>query len=137
VPASPPEAADAELIEAARAARERAYAPYSRFPVGAALRARDGTIFTGCNVENASYALSICAERTALAGAVAAGARAFEAIAIVGPRGAPLPPCGSCRQALVEFGAEMRVIMEGAGGEPQAHLLSELLPLRFDRSALL
>jgi cytidine deaminase len=136
VPASPPEAADAELLAAAREARGRAYAPYSRFFVGAALRARDGRIFTGCNVENAAYSLSNCAERTALFSAVAAGVRAFEAIAIAGPAGITTPPCGSCRQALVEFGAELRVVMEAGGGLTQALSLAELLPLRFDRAAL-
>ena len=134
--ASPPEGADAELLGAARAARERAYAPYSHFPVGAALRTPAGEIFTGCNVENASYSLAICAERTALFSAVAAGARAFEAIAIAGPAGAALPPCGACRQALVEFGAELRIVMEGVDGAPAAIPLAELLPLRFDRAAL-
>ncbi len=131
---SPPEA-DAQLLEAARAARERAYAPYSQFPVGAALRTRDGRVFTGANVENASYSLSICAERTALFSAVAAGARAFDAIAIAGP-GAALPPCGACRQALAEFGADLRVVMESADGVREVSTLAELLPLRFDRAAL-
>jgi cytidine deaminase len=137
VRASPPEAGDAALFAAARTARERAYAPYSGFSVGAALRARDGRIFTGCNVENASYSLSICAERSALFGAVAAGARAFDAIAIAGPDGlAALPPCGACRQALAEFGAELLVVMGDASGALGVHTLAELLPLRFDRTAL-
>lgn len=136
MPASPPEAADAELLTAAREARERAYAPYSHFFVGAALRARDGRIFTGCNVENASYSLSNCAERTALFSAVASGARAFEAIAIAGPDGVTTPPCGSCRQALVEFGAELRVVMDAGAGLTQVRSLADLLPLRFDRAAL-
>jgi cytidine deaminase len=136
VPASPHEAADAELLALAREARARAYAPYSQFTVGAALRTLSGEIFTGCNVENASYSLAICAERTALFSAVAAGARAFEAIAIAGPAGAALPPCGACRQALVEFGAELRIVMEGVDGAPAAIPLAELLPLRFDRAAL-
>jgi cytidine deaminase len=136
VRASPPEAADTELLALARSARERAYAPYSQFFVGAALRARDGRIFTGCNVENASYSLSICAERTALVSAVAAGAQAFEAIAIVGaPGGGALPPCGSCLQSLAEFGVDLRVVMEAADGA-QAISLAELLPFRFDRAAL-
>jgi cytidine deaminase len=136
VRASPPEAADAELLALAREARERAYAPYSHFLVGAALRARDGRIFSGCNVENASYSVSICAERTALVGAVAAGARAFEAIAIAGAPGAgALPPCGTCLQALAEFGADLRIVLEAADGT-QAISLAELLPLRFDRAAL-
>ncbi len=133
---SPRSSADAELLAAARSARAAAYAPYSGFRVGAALRSRDGRIFTGCNVENASYSLSNCAERTALFGAVAAGAREFEAIAIAGPEGAATPPCGACRQALIEFGAGVRVLVDDGAAEPRAMTLGELLPLHFDRSAL-
>ncbi|HXF58060.1 MAG TPA: cytidine deaminase [Actinomycetota bacterium] len=122
------EAADADelLVAAARAARERAYAPYSAFPVGAAVRTDAGT-FTGANVENASYGLSICAERVAAAAAVASGARRIEAVALVSAARTPTPPCGACRQFLYEFGAEMTVISEAASGARRAWRLSELL----------
>jgi cytidine deaminase len=115
----------AELIAAAAAVRERAYAPYSRFPVGAALRAADGTIFAGCNVENASYGLTICAERNAIAQAVAAGVRDFTAVAVVSENG--VTPCGACRQVLVEFGPEMTVIVADARGRRRMYALAELL----------
>ncbi|MCS7065475.1 MAG: cytidine deaminase [Fimbriimonadales bacterium] len=90
-----------ELVEAARQARANAYAPYSRYMVGAAVRTADGRIFTGCNIENASYGLSICAERVAVFHAIAAGASAIEAVAVVTVAGAT--PCGACRQVLIEF----------------------------------
>jgi cytidine deaminase len=101
-----------ELLEAARKARGHAYAPYSNFTVGAALVTKGGDVITGANVENASYPVGMCAERTALFAAVAQGHRTFDAIAIVGPEGVALTPCGACRQALSEFG-ELRVIREG------------------------
>jgi len=115
----------AELIAAAAAVRERAYAPYSRFLVGAALRAADGTIFAGCNVENASYGLTICAERNAIAQAIAAGARDFTAVAVVSENG--VTPCGACRQVLVEFGPEMTVIVVDLRGRRRIYTLAELL----------
>jgi cytidine deaminase len=115
----------AELIAAAAAVRERAYAPYSRFLVGAALRAADGTIFAGCNVENASYGLTICAERNAVAQAIAAGARDFTAVAVVSENG--VTPCGACRQVLVEFGPEMTVIVVDMRGRRRIYTLAELL----------
>ena len=115
----------AELIAAAAAVRERAYAPYSRFLVGAALRAADGTIFAGCNVENASYGLTICAERNAIAQAVAAGMRDFTAVAVVSENG--VTPCGACRQVLVEFGPEMMVIVVDIRGRRRIYTLAELL----------
>lgn len=117
------------LLGAARAAREHAYAPYSRFPVGAALLAEDGRVFTGCNVENASYGLTHCAERVALGKAVSEGARAFRAIAVVGPRDdAPCAPCGACRQVLYEFGGAWTLVTpDGAGGARTASIAS-LLP---------
>ena len=98
------------LLAAAIAARRGAYAPYSGFSVGAALLGRDGRVWTGANVENASYGLSMCAERVALFHAVAAGARNFDAIAVAGPDGVTTLPCGACRQALWEFGATLRII---------------------------
>ena len=115
----------AELIAAAAAVRERAYAPYSRFLVGAALRAADGTIFAGCNVENASYGLTICAERNAIAQAIAAGTRDFTAVAVVSENG--VTPCGACRQVLVEFGPEMMVIVVDLRGRRRIYTLAELL----------
>ena len=92
------------LIEAAWSVREAAYAPYSKFTVGAALLAADGRVFTGCNVENISYGLTNCAERVAIGAAVAAGAREFLAVAVVADTGVPISPCGACRQVLAEFG---------------------------------
>ena len=115
----------AELIAAAAAVRERAYAPYSGFLVGAALRAADGTIFAGCNVENASYGLTICAERNAIAQAIAAGTCDFTAVAVVSENG--VTPCGACRQVLVEFGPEMMVIVVDMRGRRRIYTLAELL----------
>jgi cytidine deaminase len=111
--------ADGELVAAARAARERAYAPYSGFRVGAALRTEQGEVITAGNVENASYGLAICAERAAVAAAVALGHRGFEAIAVAGPGPDPVTPCGACRQVLREFprGPELRVLCAGEAGE--------------------
>jgi len=115
-----------ELLGAARAARQHAYAPYSNFTVGAALLSKSGDVITGANVENASYPVGMCAERTALFAAVAQGHRDFDAIAIVGPQGVLLTPCGACRQALSEFG-DLRVIREGRDDVP----LRDLLPDAF------
>lgn len=98
-----------DLVKAAWQAREQAYAPYSKFPVGAALLAADGRIFIGCNVENLSYGLTQCAERVAIGAAVAAGARAFLAVAVVADTGVPISPCGACRQVLAEFGVPLVV----------------------------
>jgi cytidine deaminase len=123
---------DRELIEVARQARERAYAPYSGFPVGAALLGRSGRVYAGCNVENASYPLTTCAERTAVARAVAEGERDFEAIAVVTSTGAT--PCGACRQILREFGGpegELRVLVADLEGNVRAFTINELLPAGF------
>lgn len=120
------------LLEAARQARANAYAPYSNFPVGAALLSADGRVFTGVNVENASYGLTSCAERTAMTKAVSEGVRTFRAIAVVGPEDdVACPPCGSCRQILHELGPEMLVVTAGAGGRPLETRLSDLLPAAF------
>jgi cytidine deaminase len=120
------------LIDAARAVKERAHAPYSGFHVGAALRATDGRIFNGCNVENASYPVTICAERVALGSAVAAGAREFDRIAIATDAESPTPPCGMCRQALSEFGLDLDVLSVGREGVRSRWTLAELLPEHFE-----
>ena len=122
------EATMGALISAARTARGHAYAPYSGFQVGAAVLA-DGQVFAACNVENASYGLTICAERSAVFAAVAAGVRRIEAVAIVTDAPRPVAPCGACRQVLHEFGAEMPVIL--VGGETVATHLKALLPAPF------
>jgi cytidine deaminase len=119
------------LLSAAREVRERAYAPYSRFGVGAALDTGEGHVFLGCNVENASYGLTMCAERSAVSAAISAGYRNFEAIAIAGPEDALTSPCGACRQVLVEFNPEMTVIFTTPDG-PVITTAAELLPHSFD-----
>lgn len=125
-------AAARELLRRAREARRNSYSPYSRFPVGAALLAEDGTVFTGANVENASYGLTTCAERTAVSHAMSEGARAFRAVAVVGPEDdRACAPCGSCRQILHEADPDMLVITAGNGGEPEITPLRELLPGAF------
>ena len=119
------------LVGAARDAREGAYAPYSGFLVGAAVLADDGRVFQGVNVENASYGVSICAERTAVVRAVADGARRLVAVAVVASNDEPTWPCGACRQVLNEFGADMAVVSEGLGGQRITRSLSDLLPHSF------
>jgi cytidine deaminase len=121
----------AALLAAAREARGRAYAPYSEFAVGAALQCADGSIVTAANVENASYGLSMCAERAAVFAALAAGKTTFEAIAVAGPDGATVPPCGACRQVLAEFAPRLRVIYATALGH-EAATLEALLPAQFE-----
>jgi cytidine deaminase len=118
-----------ELVAAATAARGAAYVPYSGFAVGAALRTVNGHIFTGCNVENASYGLSVCAERNAVFQAVAAGDRAIQAVAVVTENG--VTPCGACRQVLAEFNPHMTVIVADLAGGRQIYTLPELLPDAF------
>ncbi len=119
------------LLARAREAREPAYAPYSRFGVGAALEADDGSIHIGCNVENASYPLGVCAERHAVAAAVVAGHRRFRTLALSFAGPDPMPPCGGCRQVLAEFGLDIRVIAEGGGGARAEWSLGDLLPVPF------
>jgi cytidine deaminase len=116
-----------DLIAAAWEARERAYAPYSRFLVGAAVRTSGGPVFTGSNVENASYSVAICAERVAAAGAVAAGHRDLEAVAVTSSSPTPTPPCGVCRQFLFEFNPDLVVVSEGTSGDRKEWRLGELL----------
>ena len=123
------------LVEAARAVREQAYAPYSRFAVGAALLA-GGRVFTGVNVENASYPISVCAERNAVAAMVAAGGRRVDAVAVVTDGDTPTPPCGGCRQCLWEFGPEAVVLAVTLKGERARWPLAELLPHAFGPSDL-
>lgn len=132
---SEPETADEALLHAARAARERAYAPYSRFAVGAAIACANGTLVTGTNVENASYGLAICAERAAVCAAIAAGYRRFAAIAVAGPDGADCAPCGACRQVLAEFGGDARVLYTARAGVV-ATTVAALLPAAFDAANL-
>ena len=121
-------ATEQELIEKATAMLERSYSPYSHFPVGAALECEDGAVFTGCNIENASYGLTICAERTAAFKAVSEGHRKFKRIVIVGRCDDYCWPCGACRQVLYEFGPNMEVICLNKNGEAARTSLQELLP---------
>ena len=119
------------LLDEARAVMGQAYAPYSKFHVGAALLADDGSVHVGCNVENASYGLTICAERTAVAKAVAAGVRVYQAVAIVTDGERPVGPCGACRQVLAEFAPSLRIVSE-ANGLRKEWTLDELLPEPFE-----
>ena len=136
---------ESELLSLALDAAHRAYSPYSRFCVGAALVTKEGSIYTGCNIENASYPVTICAERVAFSAAVAAGERGFTAIAIFGGRqedvaagnvNGECPPCGLCRQFMAEFcGPDFKVIL-GAPEEYSVYTLSELLPHSFGKGSM-
>jgi cytidine deaminase len=126
----------AESVAMARAARARAWAPYSRFLVGAVLESVDGRRFAGCNVENASYPAGLCAERGALAAAVAAGAREFVRVVIVTDADIPTPPCGMCRQALVEFAPALEVISVALNDRSASWSLADLLPSPFTPASL-
>ena len=117
---------DDKLIASAAAARERAYAPYSNFKVGAALKGKSGRVYAGCNVENAAYGPSMCAERTAIFKAVSEGEREFEAIAVVTENGAS--PCGPCRQVMMEFAPDMAVIIADTQGRARFTTVHDLLP---------
>jgi cytidine deaminase len=119
---------DEELVRVASLARQRAHAPYSKYKVGAAIRSKRNRVHSGANVENASYGLTVCAERTAAFAAVNAGDTAFDAIAIVIDDERLPTPCGACRQVLAEFAPEMRVILATAGGKRKVTTLGELLP---------
>jgi cytidine deaminase len=122
----------AALVEAARAIRRRAHAPYSKFKVGAAVRDERGRIHVGCNVENASYGLTVCAERNAVAAAVAAGARRIRAVAVSSGARPPASPCGACRQVLAELGgSDTEVLIAGATGAASRTTLGALLPRAF------
>lgn len=125
-----------ELRDAAEAAMRRAYAPYSQFRVGAALRAADGTVFAGCNVENSAFPAGMCAERNALGAAIQAGRREFTALMIVTEADAPTPPCGVCRQALVEFAPSLAVTSVGGLGQVASWSMADLLPAPFTGESL-
>jgi len=124
------------LVRAARAARRRAVAPFSGFRVGAALETAGGGIVTGCNIENASYGLTMCAERVAMFSALSAGHRRFRRIVIVADTEAPTPPCGACRQILWEFGGDLEVVLANLRRVTATHRLADLLPLPFDARLL-
>lgn len=127
MPASEP------LVAAARAARERAVADFSGFRVGAALETADGQIITGCNIENASYGLTVCAERVAIFKAISEGHRAFRRIVVVADTASPTPPCGACRQIMWEFCGDIEVVMANLTAVTASLQMQDLLPLPFDR----
>lgn len=122
---------DEKLVQLAKEAMQNAYAPYSKFQVGAALLAKDGTVFKGCNIENASYGATNCAERTAMFKAVSEGYRAFEKIAIVASSGDYAAPCGICRQVLFEFMPDGKVILDSEEKGMVTYTVRELLPFGF------
>ncbi len=127
------------LLAEARKARASAYVPYSRFQVGAALLGRDGTVYRGCNVENASFGLTNCAERTAFFRAIADGCRPgdFVALAVVGDTAGPISPCGACRQVMLELGGpDLRVLLGNLAGDVQPTTVAALLPGAFDHTGL-
>jgi cytidine deaminase len=125
-----------KLVEAARAAREHAVADFSKFKVGAALETATGEIITGCNVENASYGLTICAERVAIFKALSEGHRAFTRIAVVADTESPTPPCGACRQIIWEFCGDAEVIIANLAEVKTTLRMKDLLPLPFDKRLL-
>ncbi len=129
-------ASEQELLEAAADARTRAVAPYSHFAVGAALETADGAVITGCNVENATYGLTLCAERVAMFKALSDGHRQFTRVVVVADTVEPTPPCGACRQILWEFGGDLEVILATLAGVHSRYRLRDLFPLPFDRSLL-
>ena len=129
-------AASEALVAAARAVRERAAADFSGFKVGAALETTDGLIITGCNVENASYGLTVCAERVAVFKAISEGHRSFTRIVVVADTESPTPPCGACRQILWEFGGDLEVVLANLTAVTATLQMRELLPLPFDKRLL-
>lgn len=127
---------EADLISAATEASRRAYAPYSQFHVGAAVLTRSGLVFSGCNVENATFGATVCAERNAVAAAIGAGERAIVACVVVTAEETPTPPCGICRQVLYEFGPDCEVLAVTESGARRVFALGELLPAAFGPSSL-
>lgn len=125
-----------DLIEKARKARENAHAPFSNFKVGAALLTASGEIITGCNIENASYGLTMCAERVAIFKAISEGARDFTKICVVADTENLTPPCGACRQIIWEFCGDVEVVLANLQGETENFQMSELLPRAFDAKFL-
>ena len=130
------EHSEKELIEAATNVRERAYAPYSNFKVGAAVETEDGTVYTGCNVESASYGLTVCAERVAIWKGISRGEKKFGRIAVVVDTEELTPPCGVCRQIIWEFCGDVPVILANLHGKSETIMMSELLPRAFDSKFL-
>ena len=122
------------LIDAARGAREYAHAPYSHFKVGAALRAKSGRVFTGCNVENSTFGLTVCAERVAVWKAISKGERGFDSVAVVTESDTLTPPCGACRQILWEFCGDAEIVLANLKGQVEVYRLSVLFPKPFDAS---
>jgi len=125
-----------KLVAAAKAVRENAHAPYSNFRVGAALRAKSGRVFTGCNVENSTYGLTVCAESVAIFKAVSEGERGFDAIAVVADTETLTPPCGACRQLIWEFCGDVDIILSNLKGKTEVVRTSAILPRPFDSSFL-
>ena len=130
-----PDGSDA-LLDAALAARENAFAPYSKFRVGAAIEDTEGRIHTGCNVENATYGLTVCAERVAVFKAMSEGVRKFRRVAIAADTDALTPPCGACRQILWEFCGDVEIVLVNPRGKTETHRLKDLFPKPFDVSYL-
>ncbi len=124
------------LVEAALAARLNAHAPYSRFLVGAAVQAEDGRVFGGCNIENATYGLTVCAERVAVWKAMSEGARKFRRVAVAADTENLTPPCGACRQILWEFCGDIEIVLSNLSGNAETMRLKDLLPRPFDDSYL-
>jgi cytidine deaminase len=124
------------LLEAALAAREHAFAPFSKFKVGAAIEEENGQIHTGCNVENATYGLTVCAERVAVFKAISEGARQFRRVAVAADTDTLTPPCGACRQILWEFCGDVEIILVNLRGKIETYRLKELFPKPFDVSYL-
>ena len=125
-----------KLTDAARAARENAHAPYSKFLVGAAVECSDGRVFTGCNIENATYGLTVCAERVAIWKAISEGVRSFTRVAVCADTQHLTPPCGACRQILWEFCGDAEIIMSNLSGDEETVKLATLFPRAFDASFL-